>query len=353
MAVTEAEAGVTRSPTFVGIHARDERAQVLYISSGIRDAMGFKPEDLVGKPGHEFIADASSRDYPSIYTDEKKDVETAHAEEEEDEDEANAYVMYMNIKTASGTPVLMRVTSFKCDNCVIFVGVAFPGVPFMDRHELEVQMLDGAMKSLNITRAKGANSAHAKQAAGNARTSMYFARSKQIKAAFVLENPNLPEKTTDEAARRPTGPLIAFVTGSVSRLVDADPSDLSNYPFMKLVAPEDVLHVGKFFDRLADATDVLFETFALLQRPHVIDGDVVVADADNRRVVVECLGAAVQDGVALLLRRLRTEKAPTRDSLGNYLRADLKGEEKDCLSLFELVSSDPETSDAPVWSLLN
>ncbi|KAJ2161545.1 hypothetical protein GGF46_001400 [Coemansia sp. RSA 552] len=339
-------------PTYIGIHSRDDSTQLLYVSSGSREALGYTPAFLTTQKAKHFIADNyDSNDYPRIY-DSKDD-----ADEEEENNEANAYVMYLNIKTASGTPVLMRVTSFKCDNCVIYISMTFPEIPFRNRGELEVQMLDGAMKKLNVTQEQNA----ARKAAQNRvlgrsqNAPLYYSKNRQIKAAFVLENPNLPEMTTDEAARRPTGPLIAFVTGSVSRLVDADPSDLSNYPFMKLVAPEDVLHVCKFFDRLADATDVLFETFALLQRPHVIDGDVVIADADNTRVVVEALGASTQDGLVVLLRKLKLAVAPKRDTLGNYIHSRVHEIDDDggYVSLAELLSSDPETSDAPGWSLLN
>ncbi|KAJ1764921.1 hypothetical protein LPJ74_006535 [Coemansia sp. RSA 1843] len=157
-----------------------------------------------------------------------------------------------------------------------------------------------------------------------------------------------------EGVRRQNGPLVVFVTGSVGRLIDADTSDLMRFPFLKLVAPEDLLSVSKFFERLGETTDVLFKTFSLLQRPHVIDGDIVVADEQNTRVVVECLGANVQDGVALLLRKLRSEAPPTMDAMGNYLRPKVHEVDEDggYMTLSDMISDDPETSDAPEWSRL-
>ncbi|KAJ1988722.1 hypothetical protein GGI25_004786 [Coemansia spiralis] len=320
-------------PTFLGIHSRDEATQILYISSGCRQSMGYTPAYMISRRALDFIADPYHGDYPRIYEN-----------KEEDEDEANAYVMYMNIKTANGTPVLHRVTTFKCDNCVIVVGMAFPEAPYQDRHELEVQMLDGAMRKLNITREQRVE-------ARGQRVPLYYARAQQIKVAFVLESP-LATDATD--ARRQNGPLVVFVTGSVSRLIDADTSDLLRFPFLKLVAPEDIVLVSKFFERLAETPDVLFETFALLQRPRVIDGDVVVADEQNTRIVVECLGANVQDGVALLLRKLRTQAPPSKDTLGNYTKPKIHEVDEDggYLTLSEIISSDPETSDAPNWSRL-
>ncbi|KAJ2718466.1 hypothetical protein GGI07_005745 [Coemansia sp. Benny D115] len=338
-------------PTFIGIHTRDESTQVLYISSGCRQAMGYTPAQVMAGRARDYIADPYDGDYPQIY-------ESKVNGEETDEDEANAYVMYMNLKNGSGTPVLHRITTFKCDNCVIVVGVAFPEVPFRGRHELEVQMLDGAMKRLNITRQREEEAAVQRrrdEAAQGRRVPLYYAPSRQIKVAFVLENPEVAEVSA-QAGRRQNGPLIVFATGSISRLVDADTSDLLRSPFLKLVAPEDVLKASAFFDRLGDSPDVMFETFALLSRPPVIEGDVVVPDAQNTRVLVECLGANVQDGVALLLRKLRNVAPPTRDSMGNYVRKSKLheiDEDGGYMSLSEVISSDPETSSVPeVWSRL-
>ncbi|KAJ2805720.1 hypothetical protein H4R21_001155, partial [Coemansia helicoidea] len=157
----------------------------------------------------------------------------------------------------------------------------------------------------------------------------------------------------DETGDRQAGPLVVFVTGSVSHMVDADTSDVMRTPFLKLVAPEDLLHVSKYFDRLVDSTDVLFETFSLLSRPPVVEGDVEVADHENHRVVVECLGASSPDGLAILVRKLRTAPAPRRDSMGNYIHSRIHKVDEECgyVSLAELISSDPDTSDAPeAWS---
>ncbi|KAJ1799140.1 hypothetical protein LPJ59_002039 [Coemansia sp. RSA 2399] len=228
-------------------------------------------------------------------------------------------------------------------------------------------MLDGAMERVNVTHDKGAGQSdinNHQQAAARwrqraesgygQRVPLYCAQSRQIKAAFVLENPSATEVQANEGSRRQNGPLVVFVTGSVGRLIDADTSDVMRFPFLKLVAPEDLLRVSKFFERLGETTDVIFETFSLLQRPHIIDGDVVVADEQNTRVVVECLGANVQDGMALLLRKLRSEAPPTMDDMGNYVRPKVHevDEEGGYMTLADIISDDPETSDAGEWSQL-
>ncbi|KAJ2869265.1 hypothetical protein GGI22_000369, partial [Coemansia erecta] len=259
-------------------------------------------------------------------------------------------------------PVLHRVTTCKCDNCIIFIAMAFPEIPYQSKHALDVQMLDGAMKRMNVTRDKGAgqrdinNQQQAALRVGERERELSrdMASPRQIKAAFVLENTSAAEVQTNKGARRQNGPLIVFVTGSIGRLIDADTSDVMRYPFLKLVAPEDMLCVSRFFERLGETADVLFETFSLLQQPHIIDGDVVVADAQNTRVVVECLGANMQDDMALLLRKLRSQAPPTIDAMGNYVRPKIHELDEDggYMTLSEIISDDPETSDAGEWSRL-
>ncbi|KAJ2549412.1 hypothetical protein EV175_004461 [Coemansia sp. RSA 1933] len=346
-------------PTYLGIHTRDATTQILYISSGCRQSLGYPPEYVVTKTAQDFIADPYKDNYSSIYS--------SSEEEQAADDEANAYVMYGNVNTASGIPVLHRITSFKCDNCVIFIGMGFPEIPYQSKNALEVQMLDGAMKRVDVTRdrnfVQGSADNH-QQAAERwreradsvygQRVPLYYAPSRQIKVAFVLENQAASETQASEGSRRQNGPLVVFVTGSVGRLIDADTADIMRFPFLKLVAPEDLVRVSKFFEKLGDSTDVLFETFALLQKPPVVEGDIAVADGQNTRIVVECLGANVQDGMALLLRKLRSEAPPTMDDMGNYLRPKVNeiDEESGYRTLSEIISDDPETSDAGEWSRL-
>ncbi|KAJ2161542.1 hypothetical protein GGF46_001397 [Coemansia sp. RSA 552] len=330
-----------RRPTYIGIHTLDEDMDILYISSGCMEALGFTPEFIMDQGGVEYVADSfDKKEYMKVY----QSLDRTDGGEEDD-DEANALVIHLHLEAANGRPLLQRMTAFKCDNCVVVVGMSFPEVSFQDRTTLEVERLGSAMEQMGVSD-KGALRERGHR-------SPFVARSRQVKAVFVVECAPEVNQATGDLNERAEGPLIVFVTGSVSRLIDADTSDMSSYPFLKLVAPEDVLHVSKFFDRLSISTDVMFETFSLLHRPHVIDGDVVIADQDNPRVVVECLGAATQDGVVILLRKLRVVPAPKRDTMGNYVRpryAALDEDDAGYVTLSEFISSDPETSDAPDWA---
>ncbi|KAJ2359113.1 hypothetical protein GGF43_000360 [Coemansia sp. RSA 2618] len=343
-------------PSYIGIHSLDNETDILFVSSGCGSGVGWTSSHVMTMRARDFVVGGfDPEDYARVY--QKKPKANADDDDEEDEDDASAFQMYVYLKTASDVPVLTRVTGFKCDNCVVYIGVAFPEVPYKHMQELEVQQLDGAMRRMNISKDSMATTVVSKRGGSRSatRTPLYYSKGKATKAALILEHPDAAAIETEETGRRPAGPHIVFCTGSISKLIDADPADLHNFPFLRLVAPEDLLHTSEFFDKLADSPDVLFETFALLQRPRVIEGDVYVADEDNQRVVVECLGASVTDGVALMLRRLRMAPAPKRDSVGNYIhsKAHEIDEKDDHVSLAELISSGCETSDVDeLWSQL-
>ncbi|PIA19788.1 hypothetical protein COEREDRAFT_79053 [Coemansia reversa NRRL 1564] len=329
----------TSQNTFIGIHTRDERMEVLYISSGCLHATGHTASSVVNKQVKDFIADAyDPNDYMGIYG------------SEENEDEASVYVWYANLYSASGSPVLHRMTSFKCDSCVICIAHAMPDAPHYTQGELKVQMLDGAMKDINVTRKR--RSQHGKTHRQR-QPPRQAAHNNQAKAAFVLENINRGNVAIGaETDSRPTGPLIEFVTGSVSNIIEADISDLKEYAFLKLVTPEDAMHVSEYLERLTNTTEVLFETFSLLYRPRLIDDVVAFPDEENPRIIVECLGAAVEDGVTLLLRKLYMVPAPTHNWNSSYYYSRMREhyDNSGYMSLSEAISSDPDTSDVPDWS---
>ncbi|KAJ2829472.1 hypothetical protein IWW50_000835 [Coemansia erecta] len=343
--------------TYIAIHSRNSSTDVLYVSSGVREALGFRPADVLSMSASSFITDDFKADYSHIYNKEVDSQDEDKLDADDDDDEANVHCFYVNITSATGTPTLVRVTSITCSNCVIAAVMAFPEITNQNQKELEVEMLDGAMKRVNITRERVAQIERQKsRSAPVGQERMLFrARNKQVKAAVILERADVASLETEETGGRSTGPLIVFCTGSISHLIEADTSDVMNYPFLKLVAPESVVHVSNFLDKVLDSSEVMFETFALLKQPHIIDGDIFVSDEENRRVIVECLGAGSSDGVALLLRCLRIEPAPKRNTMGDYVQSSSHDINKDSgyLTLADIISSDAETTDAAAaWSKL-
>ncbi|KAJ1843880.1 hypothetical protein H4S02_001661 [Coemansia sp. RSA 2611] len=339
MAQPNSSEAVIRPTSYIGIHSTDDSTNVFFVSEGCYHAVGYTPAQLINTRAKDFIADSlNHNDYALLYTNRRLD----SGSDEPDDDDSNVYSMWVNIKSARGAPVLHRIISFKCDNTVIYLGITFPERPFTDHPSLQVQQLDRQLQQLNMT---------CRQARFDNSTSRqtFVTRNRQAKWGLVLEN----NMTSDPDLLRINGPLVTFSTTSVDRVLDVDYSDLIGYPFLKLVAPEDVLHVTKFLINLAESTDVMFERFLLLSRPRVIAGDVAIADEDHPRVLVECLGAATsKDGVVLLLRRLRLTPSPKQQTMGRFLHTRIGNgisedeEEDDKLSLLDILTSDPETSDA-------
>ncbi|KAJ2304794.1 hypothetical protein IWW55_002256 [Coemansia sp. RSA 2706] len=332
MSPVDPVASVIKPTSYIGIHSTDESTNVYFVSEGCYSAVGYKPSELINTRAKDYIADSMDQnDYSQLYA--KADSDEIADEPDED---SNVYSMWVNIKSARGAPVLHRIISFRCDNTVIYLGMTFPERPFTDHPSLQVQQLDRQMQKLDVSRSPTRQQRKA-----------FVTRSRQAKCALVLDN----YVTADPDQLRVNGPVVTFSTTSVDRVLDVDYSDLVGYPFLKLVAPEDVLHVTKFLVRLAATTDVLFERFALLSRPRVIAGDVAIADEDHPRVLVECLGAATSnDGVVLLLRRLRTMPAPRPETVGDYVHARIDADDDDDedsrISLLDILTTDPETSDA-------
>ncbi|KAJ1838659.1 hypothetical protein LPJ70_005373 [Coemansia sp. RSA 2708] len=338
MHILPAEPTAPQQTSYIGIHTREKNIRLLYVSSGCRQAIGYTPEFLIQQGGAQFIADGFDfNDYAHLYADQATDSDSQ-------EDGASVFMAHLHIAHARGMPILHRIITFKMDNCILYVATTFPEAKYSGQGELTARALDRQME-INVTRKRAAMQMDGK--------SVYYARNTyQAKAALVLERPDLLEVA--QTGQRSSGPLIAFCTGSINRIIEADSEDLASYPFLKLVAPECIVEASEFLEQLNEVTDIVCTTFSLLFRPHIIDGDVVVGDEANQRVVVEILAAASNDGMILLLRKLKVMPPPRKDNLGNYIRAQIDSrDDKDDSSLLELVSTDLETSDADCgWSQL-
>ncbi|KAJ2350801.1 hypothetical protein GGF43_004219, partial [Coemansia sp. RSA 2618] len=288
MTISNSTDSVIRPSSYIGIHTTDSSTKVIYVSEGCHSAVGFTPQELLNTRAKDFIADSMNHDeYSQLY--DKHGSMEPNTNEDTNDNEANVYSMWVNIKSARGAPVLHRIISFRCDNTVIYLGITFPEMPFRDHSELRVQQLDRQLEQLSVS--PGRNSV--KRRGKRALPRPFITRNHQAKCVLVLEN-----YATDDPRQRISGPLITFALASIDRIIDADNSDLIDYPFLKLVAPEDILHVTKFLVGLTGSTEVQFERFLLLSRPRIIPGDISISDEDNQRILVEGLGAASsKDGV--------------------------------------------------------
>ncbi|KAJ1801651.1 hypothetical protein LPJ75_006415, partial [Coemansia sp. RSA 2598] len=119
------------------------------------------------------------------------------------------------------------------------------------------------------------------------------------------------------------GPTILFASRSFSRIVGVDTDEVQGLGFLSLVAPADIVRAGAFLESVFDSNDVMVERLTF-----VVEG---------RETSVEVMAAGSREGVMLLCQMKAHGNVAGNEDAGY-------------LSLEEIISSDPETSDCPdMW----
>ncbi|KAJ2888078.1 hypothetical protein FB639_000884 [Coemansia asiatica] len=113
------------------------------------------------------------------------------------------------------------------------------------------------------------------------------------------------------------GPRVLFASRSFSRIVGVETDEVQGLGFLTLVAPRDVTRASEFLEKVFVSMDVLVEQLAFV--------------VGEREIVVEVMAAGSSEGAMLLCQM----KAPDRTC----------DDEEGYLSLEDIISSDPETSD--------
>ncbi|KAJ1964926.1 hypothetical protein GGI12_001123 [Dipsacomyces acuminosporus] len=152
---------------------------------------------------------------------------------------------------------------------------------------------------------------------------------KTHQACFVLKD--LRSSNVDGSK----GANIMFVTDSINRIINVDSCDLQNQPFLSLVAHEDVTRAAGFLEKALYGDALVVEKLHLLYDP--LESSPL---GKPKRVSVEFM-AMGSDAGAILLCQLdkATGAARGKNNNTNNNNSDVY------LSLEDIISSDPETSD--------
>ncbi|KAJ2609868.1 hypothetical protein H4S08_003867 [Coemansia sp. RSA 1365] len=150
------------------------------------------------------------------------------------------------------------------------------------------------------------------------------------------------------------GPVVLFASSSFERIIGEDTCDIQGKPFLSLVATEDTLKAGKFLKRMTETGNITFETLLLQVNPfedlysHNNYGNHNTADSSTiNNVRVEIIGAGGDDGAILLVQ---LQKPPL---YSGYQAMENDNMESSLMSLEDIISSDPETSDyARTWRVV-
>ncbi|KAJ1962749.1 hypothetical protein GGI12_002462 [Dipsacomyces acuminosporus] len=314
-----------RPVTYIAIHERTPEMRILYISSSVRQALLYEPEEFVGRSPTEFIADnVDGEEYQrhnGTYSDD------------------NVIMAKVVANRKDGSAVFVRSIAFACSNVNFCMATTCPDINIeRQRKRMSIRKF-----KCNLNEANGRNgehvlfnalngSQHKSDSSGRGgsydtsetlRREMYRnvidAIKKARQACIVLEDLNCNSANGSRGAR------IMFVTDSINRILNVDSCDLQGVPFLSLVALEDVVKAADFLDKALHGSVLSLEKLRILENP--LEDDQLYSP---KCVSVEFMAMGSVDGAIMLCQLERPSGAGGNDGY---------------LSLEEIISSDPGTSD--------
>ncbi|KAJ1723652.1 hypothetical protein LPJ53_002035 [Coemansia erecta] len=284
-----------RPMAYIAIHDKTPLMRVLYASSNIRQILQFAPSEVVGHPALAFVSHIKATDYSEQFGRLTNDTVLAS---------------HMLVDNRQGTPVLLRIIHFSCDNLEFNVALAVPHMPQQGLQQ----------DSLAI------------------RAAMAGSRASRVQACLVLESSAVAEHHS------PLGPRVVFATRSVERVVGRPAEDIQGLGFMQLLAPHEVTRAALFLEGVAVSASVEYIVLRFAPATATTTAAATAATAGGEEYVsVEVLAAGSDDGALLLCRSMAA------GSRGGNNDNDNDG----YVSLDEIISSDAETSDiSGIWRAL-
>ncbi|KAJ1955790.1 hypothetical protein GGI12_005477 [Dipsacomyces acuminosporus] len=295
---------------YIVIHERSPGLPILYASSSRRQMMPYLPGSPAAGSPLPFIT--RSRDI--------EEIKRLYGSQTDDN------VIMTNIfgKTRSNDDMLLRTVSFTCGTVsLVMASVYINAVRGQDSQTVDIQRYRCILQ--NHDDSVGVIDSNAE---GGNRNSMYSMKS-TYQACFVLEEMSANSLDGDN------GPRVVFATNSINRILDADSCDLQGLPFVSLVATEDKERAAAFLGKTLNDNDLVLEQLHLLVNP-LEDSQA----AEPRCVSVEFMAMGSDDGAIMLCQLERPWIAGRSENVGY-------------MSLEDIISSDPETSDFPdLWNVM-
>ncbi|KAJ1951879.1 hypothetical protein GGI12_006383 [Dipsacomyces acuminosporus] len=269
---------------------------ILYLSSSIRKALLYEPEDLVGHSPLEILGDKYINDF-----------KVHHGRQTED----NVILTNTLVTSKCSREVYQRSITFACGNVNFQIATTYPEA-----------VLDKSKRRFSIHRFRCVLSEELNNTKSSTVKDLNTAYSLKscYQACFVLGRVNADKDTSSR---------IVFATDSISKILDADSADLQGEPFLSLVSSDDTEKAREFLRKAVGHDELVLERLRLLVNP------VEDCQMENPRCVsVEVMGLGSDDG-AILLWQLERPYIDGRSGSGKYI------------PLEDIISSDPETTDFP------
>ncbi|KAJ1954793.1 hypothetical protein GGI12_005714 [Dipsacomyces acuminosporus] len=309
-----------RPATFIAIFDRTPQVHVLYVSSSVREALIYEPEEFIGRSALEFASD--DKDTEEVVRDFKRYTD-------------DNFIMADSIAVSKNKkPVFLRSMAFALGNITFHLISAYPQTTIDEikgrlslqrfKCDLGERSSEGSQHVLHMASSSHSESA-SKNTGSSARGDLFRNVLSSLKrthqACIVLEG-------FSNSRHDNKGARIIFSTDSISRILSVDSCDLQDMPFLSLVALQDITRAAAFLDTTLHGDSLMFERLCLLENP-VEDGQL----GNPKCVAVEFMAMGSDDGVIMLCQLDHSANIQSCNSNNRYL------------SLEDIVSSDAETSD--------
>ncbi|KAJ1672311.1 hypothetical protein GGH95_005933 [Coemansia sp. RSA 1836] len=321
--------------SYVSIYERDAPEIVLYVSANVRSVLGYDPSEMVGNSILNYSCDAHAKHYSCQWP--------------ADNPELGVTMLPHNLRHKDGRKVFTHVTSINCSGHMFAIVTGFPELGEVQINESVLYKLQYQTEfnqgSATVTRARSNEDEEEEGDILNPalepitkdslrKANMYTARACRAKACFVL--------SMEPSDSNMQGPTIEFVTNSISSIFDGatDGYEIIGMPFFSLVAPADITKAAVYMDNLRNIAKPQLCSLQLLCSPASTGGgsggDEEVR-VDRGLVKVELFGAVSDNKTVLLCQKMRRG--------GGSSGREEYDDELPYMSLEEIISSDPDSSD--------
>ncbi|KAJ2491064.1 hypothetical protein IWW37_002621 [Coemansia sp. RSA 2050] len=297
---------------FMGIHDKTPDMRIIYVTSSIREVLGFEPSDVIGQTALTFIENGNAEEYKE------------HFGEHSNDD--SVLVTQIYVRTNASAPAHIKLVSFSCDSLAFNVCFVYSNSsPALQHSPLRVEQV----RSGGLEQPSRHQSLLAAQRERNSRATI-VSGGRSIRACLTLDS-------ISERAENPMGPRILFASNSFDRIINADASDIQGLPFLLLVAPEDVAKAGRFLENIKTASTIIIEHLLLLANP--LEEPTSGERTGPRTIAVEIMAAGADSGAIMLCQLARLPIPGIGEQSDGYM------------SLEDIISSDPDSSDiGDLWN---
>ncbi|KAJ2077058.1 hypothetical protein H4R24_005350 [Coemansia sp. RSA 988] len=356
--------------SYIVVFEREHPERIIFISSNCQRVLGYTPQEMMGTSAMSYSADTYAEHYSCKWP--------------ADNPELSVTMMPHNLRSKDGSTIFTHTISFNCSGYIFTTINAFPefgrvflgdSVLYRLQHNTDYDTLSNSVSDNRQTSKTAATIGNTTSNQENASDSVQCAGQKSINQMASLGYPQITKDTlrhahvyTARASRVKAciilnklsndtsiqGPTIYFATNSIKDIYNGnvDAHELVEIPFLSLVVYQDVTKAALFLDNLISATHPQLCTLRLIAHPILFEDNnasgisTATQAISGNSIDVEIFGASSDDKIMLLCqgayRRKPTASNFSRSILGP---CNLAEDELPCMSLEEIISSDPESSD--------